>query len=306
MSGGSSSEDPHGVQPARWAVGPPAPKAIAWLARATSLAILILIGHWVHVTLGGVGLHPQPLPDGSGNDTGKLFNWHPILMTLGFAVFMVEALLTYQAPLLASLPRETRKRIHWGCHSAAIICLALGLIAVLQSHRLKLPVPMPDWYSPHSYLGITALVLLALQFVLGAYAYLWPRLSLPQRMALGPLHRYLGAATWLAGLGAIATGLQEKITFMQMSKVVTGAALYGPAVRVPAAVLVLLVVLAALVLYFQVPPPAKHAGAVAVGADGSGAGGGAASTQGLLRGGAPALPGDEVYEDEEAARHRAY
>ena len=41
--------------------------------------------------------------------------------------------------------RETRKRIHWGCHSAAIICLALGLIAVLQSHRLKLPVPMPDW-----------------------------------------------------------------------------------------------------------------------------------------------------------------
>lgn len=26
-------------------------------------------------------------------------------MTLGFAVFMVEALLTYQAPLLASLPR---------------------------------------------------------------------------------------------------------------------------------------------------------------------------------------------------------
>ena len=39
----------------------------------------------VHVTLGGVGLHPQPLPDGSGNDTGKLFNWHPIVSIRGYA-----------------------------------------------------------------------------------------------------------------------------------------------------------------------------------------------------------------------------
>ena len=30
---------------------------------------------------------------------------HPVLMTLAFAVFMAEAVLTYQAPLLSSWPR---------------------------------------------------------------------------------------------------------------------------------------------------------------------------------------------------------
>lgn len=80
--------------------------AAALVARATSLAVLVLIGWWVHVVLGGVGVSPSPLPAGKpGNDTSRIFNWHPVLMTLGFAVFMAEAVLTYQAPLLPWLTR---------------------------------------------------------------------------------------------------------------------------------------------------------------------------------------------------------
>ncbi len=60
------------------------------------------------------------------------------------------------------------------------------------------------------------------QYALGAYAYLWPRLGLPQRLALGPLHRLGGAAAWLAGLGAVASGLQEKATFLQAFEGVKG------------------------------------------------------------------------------------
>lgn len=40
-----------------------------------------------------------------GNDTGGIFNWHPLLMTLAFPVLMTEALLAYRAPL-ASLDRH--------------------------------------------------------------------------------------------------------------------------------------------------------------------------------------------------------
>lgn len=106
----------------------------------------------------------------------------------------------------------------------ARVTMRFARLAATQTSRLHAHTPCP---------GPTfALADTRLQFVLGAYAYLWPRLSLPQRMALGPLHRYLGAATWLAGLGAIATGLQEKITFMQMSKVVTGERTPAGGVRV--------------------------------------------------------------------------
>ncbi|KXZ47371.1 hypothetical protein GPECTOR_36g92 [Gonium pectorale] len=271
------------------------------------LALLILIGHWVHVTLGGVALAPVELPDGTGNDTSKLFNWHPVLMTLAFAVLMAEGLLAYQSPLLPGLTREVRKRVHWGCHSAALLCAGLGLLAALQSHRLKRPVPMPDWYSPHSFLGLTALAAVAAQFFLGAYAYLWPRLGLPQRLALGPVHRFVGMTAWVAGLAAVATGVQEKLTFLQLGRKMAGPDLYGPAVRVPAAVLPLLVALAALVLYHQAPPAARLAGAAA--SDGSSGGGprDSSTTQALLRGGAAAVPeGDEDADEEARARHRAY
>ena len=36
---------------------------------------------------------------GGANDTQQLFNWHPLMNTLGFAVFMAEAVLAYQAPV---------------------------------------------------------------------------------------------------------------------------------------------------------------------------------------------------------------
>jgi cytochrome b-561 len=72
-----SNEDPFGVQPARWFLGPPAPRGTGFLARACSLAILVLVGHWVRVPLGGVGLKPTGTE--SDNDTSKLFNWHPVV-----------------------------------------------------------------------------------------------------------------------------------------------------------------------------------------------------------------------------------
>ncbi|GLC43932.1 hypothetical protein PLESTB_000211100 [Pleodorina starrii] len=302
----TNSEDPFGPMPSRWFVGPPAPRGTAFLARACSLAILVLVGHWVRVPLGGVGIQPVPVPEdkGGGNDTSKLFNWHPVLMTLGFAVFMAEALLSYQAPIVPGVAREVRKRIHWVCHLSACCCLLLGLAAVIQSHRLKLPAPMPDWYSPHSFLGLTALGLVGLQILVGAYSYLWPRLTLSNRLALGPLHRFWGMAAWLAGLGAVATGLQEKVTFIQM-KGLPREDLYRSIVRLPAVVLPLLVVLAALVLYHQAPPPSRPLVADGLGGGSftsGGGGGGGSSHQGLLRGGRPA--DDDEESDEEGSQGR--
>jgi cytochrome b-561 len=35
----------------------------------------------------------------------RLFNWHPVLMTLAFGIFMTEAVLSYKAPWSASFSR---------------------------------------------------------------------------------------------------------------------------------------------------------------------------------------------------------
>jgi cytochrome b-561 len=85
------------VAPARWVMGPPSPticgslSTFALAARACMITLIALIGHWVHAYLGGVALAPVPSDkDPMTNDTGKLFNWHPVLMTLAFGVFMVS------------------------------------------------------------------------------------------------------------------------------------------------------------------------------------------------------------------------
>lgn len=49
-------------------------------------------------------MSPTPVEAG-GNDTKKVFNWHPVLMTLAFGVFMAEAVLTYSAPVSANIQR---------------------------------------------------------------------------------------------------------------------------------------------------------------------------------------------------------
>jgi hypothetical protein len=135
---------------------------------------------------------------------------------------------------------------------------------------------------------------LPLQFVLGFVSYLYPQLSQGFRISLGPVHRFLGMATWTLGLCTMAvrlcvcvclcvcwmqlvdecscnlspdlllssflhnpspshqTGFQEKVAFIQMGKGLSGAALFGGVVRIPAVIVLLLAFLAVVVLYHQV------------------------------------------------------
>jgi cytochrome b-561 len=240
-------------------IGPPAPPLLRWLARGSALLVLALVGHWVSAYLGGVAMAPHASADGRSNDTNGIFNWHPILMTLGFVVFMTEALLAYKAPWSDASTRAARKTSHWAFHSLAALCVLFGLIAVFNSHNLKRPEPMPNLYSAHSCLGLFTVALAAFQFALGCAAYLWPKFSLATRVALGPIHRFLGLATWCLGLAAAATGLQEKTTFLQMGKKLAGDEVYGPAMRLPALALLMLAVTALLVLYHHAPPAAPPA-----------------------------------------------
>lgn len=94
--------------------------------------------------------------------------------------------------------------MHYTLHSCALASALLGLWAAFQSHNLKLPVPIPNLYTSHSYLGMTTMALLLAQFCIGFCSYLYPKASLSDRLALGPVHRFLGIATWVTGLATCA------------------------------------------------------------------------------------------------------
>eukprot|EP00775_Hariotina_reticulata_P005615 gene5615-5853_t len=211
-------------------------------ARIAGLLALVLVGVWVHSYLGGLAL----------SSPGILFNWHPILMTLGFAVLMTEAVLAYKSPWQRTFSRPQRKQVHWIFHSAALVCAVLGFIAAWKSHTLADP-PIPNFYSPHSFLGAAALLLLLGQFVYGFSAYLWPTIALDRRAALGPVHRFWGLATWGTGMAAAALGCQEKATFLQAFG---KKAVYSGFLRLPAVTELLLLATVLLVLWQYSPAAA--------------------------------------------------
>ena len=92
--------------------------------------------------------------------------------------------------------RPQRKLMHAALHTLAVICVALALVAAFDSHTKKRPVPTPNLYSPHSYLGLTTLVLLAAQVRLPYTPY--GLLTLFFRCHCLPLHE---ACRWLECIG---------------------------------------------------------------------------------------------------------
>lgn len=225
------------------------PAVLTWGAPACALIVLALVGVWVH-GLGGVANGPTATP--TGYSTSLLFNWHPILMTMGFAVFMSQAIVAYKNPVLGRLQRSTRKVVHWTCHSLALLCVALGLLVVFQSHNLSTP-PIPNLYSVHSALGIFTATLFFAQFAVGLLCYLWPKASLQRRESLAPWHGVVGVVVFVLGLSTAMVGLQEKATFLQAYG---KAEVYSSAMRLPQISALFIVALAVLTVV-QIRPMAS-------------------------------------------------
>ncbi|KAL3135516.1 hypothetical protein ABBQ38_005996 [Trebouxia sp. C0009 RCD-2024] len=236
-------------------LGPPPPSWFTWLTRACEFTTFILVAVWVFKDLGGLAF--RAVSTDQGSTTSGIFNWHPLLMSLAFPVLMAEAVLAYRAPLGPALDRPQRKQLHAALHSLALVCIVGAVAAAISSHNLAVPV-IPNFYSPHSWLGISTLTVIVAQYLVGLYAYLFPKLAIRNRRALGPIHQFAGRAAFTAGLATMAVGVQEKTTFVQNGMQLKGAALYSSVIQLAAAIQVFLFVTGILVLYHHAAPSAVN------------------------------------------------
>lgn len=195
------------------------PQSIVILIRILQVLIGLLLCIWLFGYLGGLSLSPKITDESTGaNDTFGIFNWHPLLMTLAFVGAMTEAILTYSSPLI-HIQRDNRvlkKYVHGSLHVVALLLTVLGIVAAIQSHTLKAPMPMSNFYSTHSFLGILTCIMMIGQIAFGCMAYVFPQWSLPERQSFSHVHKFFGGATFCVGMGTIMVGLQEKTTFLQL------------------------------------------------------------------------------------------
>ncbi|KAM6954790.1 plasma membrane ascorbate-dependent reductase CYBRD1 [Lycodopsis pacificus] len=169
-------------------------------AFAFGIVSIVFVGIWVNHYREGLAWDGGP-PE---------FNWHPVLVVSGFIFLQGLAIVVYRLPWTWQYSKLTMKFIHAGLHLLAFIFAVIAMVAVFDFHNAA---KIPNMYSLHSWLGLTALILYCLQLVLGVGMYLIPFTPASWRAAFMPLHVYSGLLLFGSVIAVALMGITEKLIF---------------------------------------------------------------------------------------------
>ncbi|XP_030372365.1 cytochrome b reductase 1 isoform X2 [Scaptodrosophila lebanonensis] len=176
-------------------------KVLYVVTQLCGLTMIVLVGTWIGEHFGGL----------AGTDNPKQeFNWHPLFMTIGFIFLYGNSILIYRG--FRTTNKKTLKLTHASIHMAAFILTVIALKTVFDSHNLANP-PIPNMYSLHSWLGLSAVLIFCLQYVAGFMAFLVPGMKENYKIALMPLHIYFGLFGFVLAIASALMGLTEKAVF---------------------------------------------------------------------------------------------
>ncbi|XP_003448657.1 lysosomal membrane ascorbate-dependent ferrireductase CYB561A3 isoform X1 [Oreochromis niloticus] len=139
------------------------------------------------------------------------FNWHPVLMVTGLVVLYGNGAVLYRIPLTWGQNKLPWKLLHAALMLLALVLSIVGLCAVFDFHNAQ---NTPNLYSVHSWIGIAATALFAMQWVAGMAGFLLPCSPISLRKRLKPMHVWLGGSILTLSIAACISGINEKLFFV--------------------------------------------------------------------------------------------
>ncbi|XP_038595358.1 cytochrome b ascorbate-dependent protein 3-like isoform X2 [Micropterus salmoides] len=139
------------------------------------------------------------------------FNWHPVLMVTGLVVVYGNGAVLYRIPLTWGQNKLPWKLLHAALMLLALVLSIVGLCAVFDFHNAK---NTPNLYSLHSWIGIAATALFAIQWVVGVAGFLLPCSPMSLRKLLKPVHVWMGGSILSLSIAACISGINEKLFFV--------------------------------------------------------------------------------------------
>jgi cytochrome b-561 len=133
-----------------------------------------------------------------------------IFCMIYFFLSNLKAILIYRI-----FPRTKKiivKIVHAVLQVGVMAFAITALIAAFDSHN-KRDQPIPNMYSLHSWVGLVAVILFSLQWVIGFVSFLFPKLSDGLRAAYLPHHKFWGLAIFTLICAAALMGITEKAFF---------------------------------------------------------------------------------------------
>lgn len=172
------------------------------ITQVIGLIAVVLVAVWTVHYKGGFAWRSDP---------GLEFNWHPLLMTVGMVFLFANSILIYRS--LRNLRKKQLKLIHAGIHFSVLILILIAQIAVFDSHNFAKPNPIPNLYSLHSWVGVIAIIIYFLQWIVGFLAFLYPGFPNSLRASIMPVHVFLGLFAFVCSIAAALMGITEKTLF---------------------------------------------------------------------------------------------
>ncbi|XP_065854966.1 probable ascorbate-specific transmembrane electron transporter 1 [Euphorbia lathyris] len=136
----------------------------------------------------------------------KILNVHTFLMVVGFIVMAGEGVMAYK-----TVPgkRRVQKAIHLTLHTIAVVG---GVLGVYTAFKFKHEIGSKDMITLHSWLGISAISLFALQWLLGVFSFVYPRAEMSRRGSYLPWHVFGGIFIFMLAISAALTGLIQRFS----------------------------------------------------------------------------------------------
>ncbi|MCO5603779.1 hypothetical protein L7F22_057931 [Adiantum nelumboides] len=139
---------------------------------------------------------------------------HPVLMVVGYIVLTSEAILVFRG---VHGTKSYKKAVHLTVQGFAFLMAVLGIWAALRFHNAK---GIDNFYSLHSWFGITTVFLFGLQWICAYAIYWYPGAAGKTRASILPWHGFMGLFIYCMALITAETGLLEKLTFLMVNKVI--------------------------------------------------------------------------------------
>uniref|UniRef100_A0ACD6A8G0 Uncharacterized protein n=1 Tax=Avena sativa TaxID=4498 RepID=A0ACD6A8G0_AVESA len=169
---------------------------VAMFAHLLFLVTAVLMLVWLLHFRGGINIQSE--------DPDQIFNVHPFVMSWGFILLIGEAILVYTT---VPMNHRAQKMLHMLVHMVAFILGVFGVYAAFKFHNVAVA---PDLVSLHSWIGISAISLFALQWLIGFAVFWMPGTHELTRAAAAPVHVAGGLAIFLLAVCAAQTGLVQK------------------------------------------------------------------------------------------------
>ncbi|GMH89345.1 hypothetical protein TrVE_jg8050 [Triparma verrucosa] len=156
-------------------------------------------------------------------ESKKVFNAHPVLMTVSF-VLMTVGKLSFTIPFITNrLSRPKVKVVHGSSWLLALISSSFALYAVFASHNVESQGYKANMYSLHSWVGIAVFAAMIGNFLIGSVAFGFQLVEPETRGKLMPFHKLFGNLIYYGWGVAMILGLLSRSWILSCGYSVTEA-----------------------------------------------------------------------------------